>query len=617
MLQSLDFTVRFEKTNRRIEQHIKFEKGFGAITGPNESGKSLVLEMIRYALFGSRALRGSVGDYHTLTVDLSLSIRNEKYTVSRSLKSCTLYGAGDEEVAVGTKPVNAKIVELLGFGMEVFDISCVVMQGEVEKLGAMGGADRKRLVDSVIGMSVIEDMIKMAGEEAKTFKRTIEAFQKSLIEPLQPLVPDGYYEGYAEDYRKLRDLKTEYDQLNGALSVPLVRPDYVEEYTGLSLESLEEHVKVTDRLRNDISDLHALIGNRKPATMLPSVAQIGIDMWDEVEKQDRISKELAQVEADIAEAGKHLFECPACGEKFHADSEYMTGLTKKRNVLMDQYQLIIRKPEKSRQEYINEIANQDVAGLIAQRNALERKLAELPDYRTAVAEARSKIATYERYKVALSRYDEQQKSRHRAEARRDDLAVQLKLYHRIESDYKLFTQYETLAAEYVKHRAAYDEAVASVDELTSQYEDWVAAGEALRTLRVQIKQHLLPALNKWSSVILHLMTGGQRNNIVVDENFDITVDNQPINTLSGSGKAVANLALRIGLGQVLTNGVLSLFIGDEIDASMDANRAGNTAEALQTLRDSILQILIVSHKSVQADYYVDLGNDQQDSGDDQ
>ena len=46
-----------------------------------------------------------------------------------------------------------------------------------------------------------------------------------------------------------------------------------------------------------------------------------------------------------------------------------------------------------------------------------------------------------------------------------------------------------------------------------------------------------------------------------------------LETLSGSGKACANLALRIGLGQVLTNKVVSLFIGDEIDASMDTERA--------------------------------------------
>ena len=65
----------------------------------------------------------------------------------------------------------------------------------------------------------------------------------------------------------------------------------------------------------------------------------------------------------------------------------------------------------------------------------------------------------------------------------------------------------------------------------------------------------------------------ERQSIVVDEEFDVTVDGRALDTLSGSGKAVANLALRLGLGQVLTNRVFSLFIGDEIDASLDVDRA--------------------------------------------
>jgi DNA repair exonuclease SbcCD ATPase subunit len=103
------------------------------------------------------------------------------------------------------------------------------------------------------------------------------------------------------------------------------------------------------------------------------------------------------------------------------------------------------------------------------------------------------------------------------------------------------------------------------------------------------------------------MTGGQRQLVTCDEDFNITVDGQEINTLSGSGKAVANLALRIGLGQVLTNNVLSLFMGDEIDASMDKHRAEKTTSVLWTLKDRISQLLLVSHKFPAADYYIELG----------
>ncbi len=87
-------------------------------------------------------------------------------------------------------------------------------------------------------------------------------------------------------------------------------------------------------------------------------------------------------------------------------------------------------------------------------------------------------------------------------------------------------------------------------------------------------------------------------------------DGQRLDTLSGSGKAVANLALRLGLGQVLTNNVLSLFVGDEIDASMDDDRAGDLHNCIQGLAGKISQIIHISHKpGVEADWSLTLNTE--------
>src|SRR5690606_38861993 len=94
---------------------------------------------------------------------------------------------------------------------------------------------------------------------------------------------------------------------------------------------------------------------------------------------------------------------------------------------------------------------------------------------------------------------------------------------------------------------------------------------------------------------------GQRTVIEVDEDFNIEVDGQPVNTLSGSGKAVSNLAVRIALGMVLTNKVFSVLLADEIDAAMDDERAEATATALRNLTGTISQVVLVSHKEPDAD----------------
>ena len=147
--------------------------------------------------------------------------------------------------------------------------------------------------------------------------------------------------------------------------------------------------------------------------------------------------------------------------------------------------------------------------------------------------------------------------------------------------------FEAERATYERDLALYTTLVAELVEKQAEVEGWRAAKASLIDLRLRIKTYLVPSLSKVASHLLSQMTDGARTLIVVDENFDIMVDGQRLEALSGSGKACANLALRIGLGQVLTNKVVSLFIGDEIDASMDAERASSTHSSIRRLSASL------------------------------
>ncbi|MWR12203.1 hypothetical protein, partial [Escherichia coli] len=141
--------------------------------------------------------------------------------------------------------------------------------------------------------------------------------------------------------------------------------------------------------------------------------------------------------------------------------------------------------------------------------------------------------------------------------------------------------YETALAAWQTAKEAHDRLAALIAEKAEAAEEHRKVRQVLAVLRGKIKQHVLPSLNLVSSQLLRQMTGGQRNLVVIDDDFEITVDGQALDTLSGSGKAVANLSLRIALGQVLTHRVLSLMLADEIDASMDAFRAEKTADVLR------------------------------------
>jgi DNA repair protein SbcC/Rad50 len=59
---------------------------------------------------------------------------------------------------------------------------------------------------------------------------------------------------------------------------------------------------------------------------------------------------------------------------------------------------------------------------------------------------------------------------------------------------------------------------------------------------------------------------------------------------------------------VLTNNVLSLFVGDEIDASIDDTRARNLGDGIYHPPGKISQIILITPKSgTDADWSISLG----------
>jgi DNA repair exonuclease SbcCD ATPase subunit len=174
-----------------------------------------------------------------------------------------------------------------------------------------------------------------------------------------------------------------------------------------------------------------------------------------------------------------------------------------------------------------------------------------------------------------------------------------------------FAPYERDLARYLADRATYDTGRAVADQHMADGQAWRVAKDALLALRSLIKQHLYPSLAKAASFYIAGMTGGQRKKVEIDEGFEILVDGQALETLSGSAKAVANLSVRLGLGRVLTHSVFPVVLADEIDASMDDYRAERTADILQQCAASLSQLLLVSHKTPEADFYISLGENSE------
>lgn len=118
-------TLKLYKFRKHVEETFDFGKGLVALRGPNESGKSTIIEACLYALYGARALRDSLSECVTwghkegdLKVMLVIELESKDYTYIRSKAGAEVYvsdGPGAKSLFVtGQSEVTAFSAQLLG-----------------------------------------------------------------------------------------------------------------------------------------------------------------------------------------------------------------------------------------------------------------------------------------------------------------------------------------------------------------------------------------------------------------------------------------------------------------------------------------------------------------------
>jgi DNA repair exonuclease SbcCD ATPase subunit len=616
-------------------------------------------------LFGSKALRGPASDYKTFEGEMTFELRGNTYTIRKKGTKAELF-LDEDQVATGTKPVSEKIIGLFGYGLDVFDVANNCGQGQIEAISAMKPTERKALVDRTIGLTAVDTTVTKIAEDISQARTRVATLEEGLIEPVEPEKPEGYQpsneiEERIGRAREDRDLATQAQAWLDARD-DLTEPVEPEEPEGsLDLDELREH----ERKRNAAMDEVEAINDELKALDLPTMKMEQVEAAEEAlkvyaewqaeqtlkarhPKPDFTAEQLDNIEraqkADtirgkIAMKRDHeTLECPNCEHEWVEDQEAIDELVRQIplyddeslpdtyefvNVLQERHRLtayeavadkikdLPQPPEPKytegqlkteRKRFKNRERQTELHHRYAElvNNAPKPRTEELENaekYYADLASYRQEKGTWDRYVSARDSYREQLK---KAEANKDDIDELMGLF-------KASAQYEQSLQAYQAQKTKYERDLEVYQSAKHDLEQWVASRKALRDLKAKVKTHLLPSLNTVASVLINQMTGGQRNKIRIDEDFEVLVDGQSLETLSGSGKAVANLAMRLGLGQVLTNKTFSVFMADEIDAAMDADRAGFTADSLSKLTKSIDQILLVSHKSLTTQHHIELG----------
>lgn len=199
--------VNIEKGPIHGGKIISFENGLTAVVGPNGCGKSLLVEYMSFAVFGSVALRGKVDDYKDLSITVWLSVKGKDYKIERTTKNCKLYDSQGTLLCTGTKPCNIKIISLLGYDYNVYKMGNYAAQLDILGLGNMKPSERKTALDKTLGIGIIDKLIKYTNDKALEFSHEEKAIRGLLIDPgEEPVAPEGYRPilQIAQDYENVK-----------------------------------------------------------------------------------------------------------------------------------------------------------------------------------------------------------------------------------------------------------------------------------------------------------------------------------------------------------------------------------------------------------------------------
>lgn len=624
---------------------IDFTTGLTTICGKNGGGKTLIVEAVSFALFGVKELRGSKSDYSKdMSVELNIEIKGKTYKIVRTLDNCNI-----NEVVVGTTECNKFISSLLGFGPEVYNFSVYAKQAELTRLTDVAPAERKACIDSLIGAEKIDKVVKIIRSRINEAKTMMSAFQTTLDNlpnitlPTKPLVSREEAEEdlikaktYQSELVKLQ--KSKYDLERKLEQTPTVVSPIAPKNLLSESELETERRRIADVFlrRTRINTLNSTLSKMV-------VSDVELPSEEELNRQVALAKNYNFVIPDcprpslsradiIAEDVKRIqFEswknspktvCPNCGHSFHntqapENSKYseeeLREQTKRHELwagIPDDAETR-EKPKWTLEElysFRSELEHRKLRdSLLAEKNSISTegfetldmdtvRLDESDEYWTKLNKATKANADKMMLVMRIENLDSEIKEL-------VDELNELPPIVDLEQTVYAWTNYELQRNLFEQNDKTRLRVLGDIANKEVEIERLTKALDGMIEFKRRIKTYVIPSLESVASQMITEMSAGELNRFEISEDFDILLDGKKICLLSGSEKALANIALRLSLGRVLTKGVLSLFIADEIDASMSEERAEMVHSALLRLRkaEKVKQILVITHKELECD----------------
>jgi DNA repair exonuclease SbcCD ATPase subunit len=641
MITRLTSSATFPASGASLAADYQPQTGITAVVGENGAGKTfLSIEVTRWLLYGKAALRGMAGDYKDANAKGTFMIRGAAYEISRG-KQEWIKDSGGSMLAKGAEEVTKKVTELMGYGLDVFDLCNAATQGNVQALGAMRPAQRKALIDSVLKLTDAEKAEKDCREEAKGYRREADALVKVLRSPGdEPVRPDGYLQSVtlAASLRAARELRDQHAMLKARRRDVLspVRPN-VGTFSEETIAELERHEQQRMTAAAEKWQLEQTIAKRpaRPPHTDHIIEQgLRVHAYNEAvaARGETPTMSMEEIEAGEAAwdhrgtvmlASNMQATCPKCATEFRVGGEIPPEPAVSELELLRQ-----RKAHECHDVPLPLRAHGDVTATpITPREAdqlrtearqheavraAEARLIEIQDLVDRSAELnamRAAKATMDAFLAEQGRYERvvAENAAVDAEIAKLDAEPPQWAFDSVVDRLRAAEAYEAEHARWRAEDKAFKETQAKIAEATFLAEEYALGAKGIADARGVVKALIAPKISRIATKLIVDMSMGKLQNLIVDDEMEITVGGQRIETLSGAGKTVANLALRVAMGRALVGHTFPVFLADEIDGDLSASRRAATLQALVSLKQHMSQIILVTHRGAEiADHVWDV-----------
>jgi exonuclease SbcC len=267
--------VRFDRIRLRnfrpyADADLDLRDGVTVIHGLNGSGKSSLLEACFFALYGSKALDGTLEEVVTngaeeAEIDLWFTHDGVDYHVHRRLRQsgdrtstaeCTL--DGPDVTVEGARDVRGFVADLLRMDAEAFVNCAYVRQGEVNQLINASPDQRQDVIDDLLQLGRLEEYRERAAA-ARLGVEDVRSAKRGALDSVESQIEAKEGKNL---HARLDDLESDLADVNARIDNYEAQREKAERTKSQAVAVLDEHEEKRSKLdtvESDIEELEASI----------------------------------------------------------------------------------------------------------------------------------------------------------------------------------------------------------------------------------------------------------------------------------------------------------------------------------------------------------------------